>query len=87
MLISVHQLSHEQKCHAFATEFIPVTVVFAEKWGLEMVPTDLRYSVNDICTNIGMPVISCSPMHYIHNDGTVRTLEVTYRIGCALEFV
>ena len=81
MLISVHELSHMQKCRAFATEF------FFEKWGLGMVPAYLFFLVNDICANIGMALISWPPIHYIHNNGSVRMTKDTYSLGCVRKFV
>ena len=72
MYINVyHMLLMEKMDLLFCTEYIPITVAFVQKWGLEMVPADLRFSINDVRTNIIMSLILWPLIHYIHEDGTV----------------
>lgn len=83
MFACIHQLSYLQKCHAFATELILDMESFAEKWGLEMIPTDLRLYDNNIWISIGLPSNYWTPLIYMHTD-FVHTPEDTDGLGDAL---
>ena len=65
----------------FANEFLPVTVTFSEKWGLEYVPADLRFSINDVRINVGLPLISWPVIPYIDGNGVLQTPSVTDDFG------
>ena len=69
----VSQMSLTEKKDIFRHEHIPTTVAFAQKRGVEMVPADLRFSINDVRAAIGMPLILWPPINYIHEDGIVHT--------------
>ena len=87
VLIGVHHMSLIQKMDVFATEFIPETEVFAGKWGPEMVSVDLCFSINDVCINIGRPLISWPPIHYIDETGTIQTPNITDYSGHLLDLI
>ena len=59
----VNQMSLVEKKDLFRDEYIPTTVAFAQKWGVEMVPADVRFSINDVCAAIGMALILWPPIH------------------------
>ena len=64
-----------------ANEFLPVTVTFLEKRGLEYVPADLRFSINDVRINVGLPLISWPVIPYIDGNGLFQTPSVTDDFG------
>ena len=73
MYSDVNHMSLMEKKDFFRTECISITVAFVQKWGLEMVPADLRFSINNVRTNIIIQLILWPPINYIHEDGTVHT--------------
>ena len=81
MYIESNHVSLTENMTLFANEFLPVTVTFSEKWGLEYVLADLRFSINDVCINVGMPLISWPVIPYIDGNGLLQTPSVTDDFG------
>ena len=81
MHIEANHVSLTEKRTLFANEFLPVTVTFLEKWGLEYVPADLRFSINDVRINVGLPLISWPVIPHIDGNGVLQTPSVTDDFG------
>ena len=81
MCVEANHVSLIEKMTLFANHFLPVTVDFLEKWGLEFVPTDLCFSINDVRINAGMPLISWPVIPYIDENGSLQTPNTTDDFG------
>ena len=68
----VNQMSLAEKKDLFRDVYIPSTVAFAQKWGAEMVPVDVRFSINDVRAALGMAVLNWPPINYTDEDGIVQ---------------
>ena len=68
----VNQMSLAEKKDLFRDVYIPATVAFAQKWGAEMVPADVRFSISDVRAATGMAVTNWPPINYTDKDGTVQ---------------
>ena len=81
MYIESNHVSLTENMTLFANEFLPITVAFLEKWGLEYVPADLCFSINDVRINVGMPLISWPVIPYIDGNGLLQTPSITDNFG------
>ena len=79
--VESNHVSLTENMTLFANEFLPITVAFSDKWGLEYVPADLCFSINDVCINVGMPLISWLVIPYIDDNGLLQMPNLTDDFG------
>ena len=71
-LSDVNQMSLAEKKDLFRDVYIPAMVAFAQKWGAELVPADVRFSISDVRAAVGMSVTKWPPINHVDKDGTVQ---------------
>ena len=81
MYIEANHMSLIEKDDVFATNFLLVTKAFLEKLGLEFVPANLRFSINDVHINIGIPLLSLPVTPYVDENCSLQTPNNTDDFG------